>query len=163
MLLYFFCFFAVGDSPLEQHDSPRRLTLQMPDPGNLEGGSSESLLDTPVPDTPVTPLAPLSFSSTPSTPPDVTRSMMNLTRQTSGGSQHQAAPPDTPEEKAHTGVYLRFSALPRPHLKSYESMTVITYENNFEQLQKTLCLHFQFNEVSHTNKVCLDEKVIFPF
>ena len=58
-----FCVFAVGDSPLEQHDSPRRLTLQMPDPGNLEGGSSESLLDTPVPDTPVTPLAPLSFPS----------------------------------------------------------------------------------------------------
>lgn len=113
-LYHAFCVFALGDSPLEQHDSPRRLTLQMPDPGNLEGGSSESLLDTPVPDTPVTPLAPLSFPSTPSTPPDVTRSMMNLARQTSDGSQQQAAPPDTPEEKAHTGVYFRCFTPPLP-------------------------------------------------
>ncbi len=49
----------------------------MPEP-LIEGGSSESLLDTPVPDTPVTPLAPLLQPLTPTTPPDITQSMLNL-------------------------------------------------------------------------------------
>ena len=109
------CVPLAGDSPLEQQEGPRRLTLHIPEPADLEWGSSESLLDTPVPDTPVTPLTmPLTPTTPPASaggpggggrpePPDITRSMMDLSRADTGAGEAES-----PEEKAHNR-YVHYS------------------------------------------------------
>ncbi len=84
-------------------------TLSPPvDPAALEDGSSNSLLDTPVPDTPVTPLAPLAFPGIGELPDhgrDKSRSMMDLSRQSSKDSQSELE--TVPEEdKPQTGLQL---------------------------------------------------------